>query len=162
MSDGPIGGFFTMVISYVVLATAYYAWKEYKKPGSVVPVNSSGGIDHGRAGRECMVCGYKGRMATWIGNHGAPQFIILVGLLFMVIPGLIFMGLYWGKYKCPSCGSIGRNKPLGETPAVDPDPVYNIQGTKSCPFCAETIKQAAVVCRFCNRDLTPVAQAAEE
>ena len=25
--------------------------------------------------------------------------------------------------------------------------------TKLCPFCAETIKQAAKVCRFCGRDL---------
>lgn len=25
--------------------------------------------------------------------------------------------------------------------------------TKVCPFCAETIKQAARVCRFCNREL---------
>jgi hypothetical protein len=25
--------------------------------------------------------------------------------------------------------------------------------TKVCPFCAETIKQAAKVCRFCGRDL---------
>ena len=25
--------------------------------------------------------------------------------------------------------------------------------TKACPFCAETIKRAAVVCRFCGRDL---------
>ena len=25
--------------------------------------------------------------------------------------------------------------------------------TKICPFCAETIKQAARVCRFCNREL---------
>ena len=25
--------------------------------------------------------------------------------------------------------------------------------TKVCPFCAETIKSAAKICRFCNRDL---------
>jgi hypothetical protein len=25
--------------------------------------------------------------------------------------------------------------------------------TKACPFCAETIKRDAVICRFCNYDL---------
>jgi len=28
---------------------------------------------------------------------------------------------------------------------------------RSCPYCAETIKSSAVICRFCNRDVQPTA-----
>lgn len=34
-------------------------------------------------------------------------------------------------------------------------------GTKDCPFCAETIKAAAIVCKHCGRDV-PTEKAVEE
>lgn len=33
--------------------------------------------------------------------------------------------------------------------------------TRKCPFCAETIKAEAVVCRFCSRDIAPVQAIAD-
>lgn len=43
------------------------------------------------------------------------------------------------------------NRRSGIVPTVDNDQV------KVCPYCAETIKAAAVVCRFCGRDVPPPA-----
>jgi hypothetical protein len=35
-----------------------------------------------------------------------------------------------------------------------------VEETKTCPYCAETIKKDAVVCRFCNYDLRTGTSAA--
>lgn len=141
-------GIFGLLFAVIVVVVGYFAVKEFFSPGSVSAVNKVGDIDYGKNGRECLSCGFKGRMKTWLGNYGAPQFIVLLGILFFIIPGLIFIALFSGKYKCPSCGAIGKNKPLGEPASV----IINIE-VRKCPFCAESIKLEAVVCRYCQRDI---------
>lgn len=41
-----------------------------------------------------------------------------------------------------------------------PDPVSK-EPTKNCPFCAETIKAAARICRFCGKDVPPAQSQTE-
>jgi hypothetical protein len=53
-------------------------------------------------------------MKTWLSNYTAPKIIVIAGFLLGYIPGLIFLAIYWGKYKCQSCGSIGKNQPIGD------------------------------------------------
>jgi predicted RNA-binding Zn-ribbon protein involved in translation (DUF1610 family) len=65
----------------------------------------------GKNDRKCHQCGYVGPMKTWLRNYSFPQFIIIVGLLFYVLPGLIFWAWGWGKYKCPLCGALAKNSP---------------------------------------------------
>lgn len=63
---------------------------------------------------------------------------------------------------CPECGALGPAKALkcGKcgadfTAAPPPD-------TRACPYCAEEIKIAAVVCKHCGREVAQPAQPALE
>lgn len=63
-----------------------------------------------------------------------------------------------GVFQCRACGAevTGDSAECSACGrALEPAPT-----TKACPFCAETIQAAAVVCRFCQRDLSTGAHPA--
>ncbi len=71
------------------------------------------GIDskEGKIHRRCTECNYIGDMKTWLRNYNKPQLILIISLLFWILPGVFFIFWAWGKYKCPSCGTVGKNAP---------------------------------------------------
>lgn len=60
-----------------------------------------------------------------------------------------------GTFCCsPSCAKV-YNQPPSEESALQPIQMVESSTEKKCPFCAETIRAEAVVCRFCQRNLKP-------
>jgi Trypsin-like peptidase domain/Double zinc ribbon len=53
-------------------------------------------------------------------------------------------------------GDPGRASPSASPPHADTAGRASGTGTKRCPWCAEEIQEAALICRFCNRDLSDV------
>ena len=90
-----------------------------------------------------------------------PLIMILVGLGLLVL--LIILEIKIGK-------AIGKRLSresglilgiilivLGVTIFIGiPIIIYSSKGTKKCPFCANSIKEDAIVCQYCHRDLPTV------
>lgn len=73
----------------------------------------------------------------------------LIGAGITLLSGVLLFGF----------GSTLSVKETSQVPPVSNNQksVVDMQDTnRKCPFCAETIKQEAVVCRFCNRDVPKV------
>jgi hypothetical protein len=88
---------------------AFSAWNN-KSTVRSQSVDKHYDLGNGCSVRKCLACGHEGEMKTWLSNYNVPKFIVIVGFLLGYIPGLIFLAIYWGEYKCPSCGSIGKNR----------------------------------------------------
>lgn len=103
--------------------------------------------------RRCLSCGHTGQMKTWLGNYSFPQFLVLLGLLFYILPGVIFIAWAWGKFKCPNCGALDKNTAA----PVNSPTTTDARDERECPWCAETILVAAKICKHCGKEVPPLS-----
>jgi len=102
-----------IVIALFVLvggSIAFSAWKNSKSSDTSQSVEKQADQDKVSGVRTCLACGYEGEMKVWLSKYIAPKLIAVAGFVLGYIPGLIFLAFYWGKYKCPSCGKVGKSQ----------------------------------------------------
>lgn len=107
-------------------------------------------------------------------THVAIQILIIVGSLASLGPGGVFIVLVmWISYAFAVRGILEsryrrRGWIEGDGDWKPPSPPKKFQtdaaalpNTRECPRCAETVKAAAKVCRFCGCELAPTTPPAE-
>lgn len=104
-----------IVIAIFVIVGGSIAFSAWKKSKATDSAQSAAGYDDsesGRSVRTCLACGHEGEMKTWLAHYTVPKCIVIAGFLLGYLPGLVFLAFYWGKYKCPACGAIGKNQQI--------------------------------------------------
>jgi hypothetical protein len=98
--------------------------------------------------------GYVPVAQSWAqGQWGCGAWLVALLLCIVLIGILVFIYMLIVKPEGTLTVTYRLDKPAAvELPAVEAPPVTD--DTMACPRCAETIKRAAKMCRFCQLDLT--------
>jgi hypothetical protein len=85
------------------------------------------------------------------------------GVLDNVATAKAILGAGYGPTPARFIQGVEESNDLMEDPGPGEGNIYSPAPPteRACPWCAETIKAAAVVCRFCGRDVEPISQAGQ-
>lgn len=122
----------------VIIGIVYLLIRVTKKKNSHLNDTPGGDI-------KCPNCGFIGAPVKY--TRGSFWIEIILWLCFLV-PGLIYSvwRLTTKSIVCPRC------KYNNIIPFVKPDGTSHDE--KICPYCAETIKAAAKICKHCSKEVT--------
>ena len=105
-----------------------------------------------------MVCTTCGSLVSPRSKTPGSFWIELLLWAFFIVPGVIYSVWRLASIQkvCPKCGGknlVPPDSPVGQKPSPD-EPATIEDITKRCPDCAESVKAAALVCRFCGHKFT--------
>jgi len=107
-----------------------------------------------------LVSWWLGKM---LGKHLSKTTGLIIGIVLILCGFSLFMGISCIMYSSKNKGSldldfnINSNVNTNKKSNIQETVIINNNDTRECPFCAETIKRNAKICRFCGKDISSTA-----
>jgi hypothetical protein len=136
-----------------------YAGLLASNPATIVRTYTGGqqadaNVKFQRDAAELAQRGYAPTTQSWAqGQWGCGAFLVAALLVFIFVGILVFLYLLIVKPDGTLTVTYQRREETAVAPPVAPPP--SAGSTKVCPDCAETVQEAARICRYCRHEFWP-------